>query len=78
MVIGAANIYNQLMTYMQIFIRHWTIPPLPPALLTKTKKWTNNGFRNTKKHPKNEYIRKVISLAKQMTFNSSPVFWTMQ
>lgn len=30
---------------------------------------TLNGFRNTKKHPKNEYIRKVINLAKQMVFN---------
>lgn len=50
MVIGAANRYNQLMTYMQIFK-------------------TLNGFRNTKKHPKNEYIRKVINLAKQMVFN---------
>ena len=59
MVIGAANRYNQLMTYMQIF----------KTLNTKTQKWTNNGFRNTKKHPKNEYIRKVINLAKQMVFN---------
>ena len=59
MVIGAANRYNQLMTYMQIF----------KTLNTKTQKWTNNGFRNTKKHPKNEYIRKVINLVKQMVFN---------
>ena len=59
MVIGAANRYNQLMTYMQIF----------KTLNTKTQKWTNNGFCNTKKHPKNEYIRKVINLAKQMVFN---------
>ena len=68
MVIGAANRYNQLMTYMQIFKTLNNSPPPPPPF-TKTQKWTNNGFRNTKKHPKNEYIRKVINLAKQMVFN---------